>query len=384
MNIELDARGRVSCETTLYRAIESAPEVVGSVTRFKLSDATVALDGHTLATNGWDLARAQNNCPVLWAHDSGNVSSVLGQWENFTVRDGSLYADARFMPREINPLAGTVADMVAGGWLRMCSVGFVPTKGRRSTDPSRDGYDFTSQTLLEASIVPVGSLASALIEARSAGIDTGPVFHWAQTALSRGDLAEMRKAAKMPDAPTNRSLFDVADLAYLLVQLGYLEDNIEREAETEGDGSDIPGRITEALRALGQVLVDMTAEEVAEMFAEESDPEMGMMEMAAPRRALVGISRIGKAARAVPGRVTVELDVVPSAATRGVLDALARAGRVLSSENEASLRQASDLISSVLSQVVAAPDTSAMVVDEAADLERQRAAARVKVLRLRA
>jgi phage head maturation protease len=385
--MDIDAEGRVSGASTLYRSTDSAPEVVdGSVIRFKLSDASVALDGHTLAANGWDLARAQQNCPVLWAHDSDNVLSVLGQWENFAVRDGSLYADARFMPRALNPLAGTVSDMVSGGWLRMCSVGFVPTQGRRSNDPSRDGYDFTAQTLLEASIVPVGSLASALVEARSAGVDTGPVFQWAQTALSRGDLAEMRKAAKMPE-PSTRSLFDVADLAYILVQLGYLEDSVEWEAGIEGDGSDIPARLTDALRALGQVLVDMTAEEVAEMFAEEDAPgeDMGMMAMAAPRRALVAITRMGRLSRNAPDRVTVELDVVPSAATRGVLEALARAGRVLSSDNEASLRQAADLISGVLSQVVAAaaePET--LAADVSAEIDRQRAAARVKVLRFKA
>lgn len=152
--------------------------------RFKLSDSSVALDGHTLKTSGWDLTRAADNLPVLWAHDSETVNHVLGQWENLHVEGDSLLGDAVFMPREMNPTAGMVLDMIDAGYLRMCSVGFVPTDGKPS-DRGPGKFDFTKQTLLEASIVPVGSLASALVQARDAGIDISPVHEWAAKIMEK-------------------------------------------------------------------------------------------------------------------------------------------------------------------------------------------------------
>lgn len=288
--------------TQSHRLVEnSAPVKVDAQTRtFKLSDSTVALDGHTLATDGWDLTRARNNLPVLWAHDAETVEHVLGQWENLRVEGDSLLGDAVFMPREVNPTAGMVLDMVDGGWLRMCSVGFVPTDGK----PSKRGpgtYDFSKQTLLEASIVPVGSLASALVQARDAGIDISPAREWAKRNLENDMATKPGAEGNEGNAPSDeattenqpsahaeqvgrkaptiskRGLYDVAQLAYALMNLGYITENAEYEAEYEGDESPIPGKLLACLKALGEVLVEMTQEEVAEMIGEETGEgsEMG-------------------------------------------------------------------------------------------------------------
>ena len=178
---------------------DSGDAIIG----FKLSDAGVAADGHTLANDGWDLSRAETNCPVLWAHESKNLNSVLGQWKNFQVREDGLYAEAHFMPRSLNPVAGTVIDMVRRGYLRMCSVGYIPIAGRRSTAAGRSGYDFTRQTLLEASIVPIGSLASTLVSARDAGVHVQPLMEWARDVvnLAERDSGSLWKVGASEDLP---------------------------------------------------------------------------------------------------------------------------------------------------------------------------------------
>jgi hypothetical protein len=70
-----------------------------------------------------------------------------------------------------------------------------------------------------------------------------------------------------------RGLYEVSDLACMLAQAGYLQSWIEMEAEFEGDGSQIPARFAAVLKELGSILVDMTVEEVAELFAGDDDGE---------------------------------------------------------------------------------------------------------------
>jgi hypothetical protein len=65
-----------------------------------------------------------------------------------------------------------------------------------------------------------------------------------------------------------KDLYDVASLAYALNSLGYLQFNSAWEAEYEGDGSQVPAMIAEACRSLGDALLAMTAEEVAELMAQ--------------------------------------------------------------------------------------------------------------------
>jgi hypothetical protein len=58
--------------------------------------------------------------------------------------------------------------MVDEGYIRACSVGFIPTEWEFSED-RRGGIDFKRQTLLELSLCPVGANGNALIEAKGWG-----------------------------------------------------------------------------------------------------------------------------------------------------------------------------------------------------------------------
>lgn len=90
------------------------------------------------------------------------------------------------------------------------------------------------------------------------------------------DVAEKARAvldhygAKMTDksfAPKIKGLYDVAQLAYLLNELGYAHSAALWESEVEGDASKVPAMLATALRALADAFVAMSAEEVSELLA---------------------------------------------------------------------------------------------------------------------
>ena len=143
------------------------------------------------------------------------------------------------------------------------------------------------------------------------------MLEWAQKILDNGglelvqraELETLRRAAQMPtrrrssgktvkEIPLNeklkralarapkvpnfrRGLYDCAQLAYMLQSLGYCHDAAEFEEALEGDGSEVPKMLGEALKAVGEALIAMTAEEVHELLAdaegreEEAGEEMG-------------------------------------------------------------------------------------------------------------
>jgi HK97 family phage prohead protease len=132
------------------------------------------------------------------------------------------------------------------------------------------------------------------------------------------------EAAAVKSTPARRikSLSHVAWLAQLLSELGWLEESVEWEAQIEEDGSDVPARLLEAMKALGQVLLDMTAEEVAELLdddqadAEDDDLAGTILPMAA--------------------------------ALKSVRAVIVKAGKVLSAANEKKLRTAHEHVKSAM------------------------------------
>lgn len=160
-----------------------------------------------------------------------------------------------------------------------------------------------------------------------------------------------------------RDLYDVSWLAWLLMDLGSLQECVAEEAAREGDGSPLPDMLTQALQLLGQTLVAMSAEEVGELLStgeEEEDQELGLetapRAARALRRGLVVLLRQAagqpmarKGAAAVARMdsrsiaVALRHDMLSPAGMRAVADLIeTRSGRVLSSDNEATLRTAHD------------------------------------------
>ena len=195
---------------TPLRRLSTSPAIAAADDRtfgYTFSTGDVALDNHRLDPNGWDLSRCQppnNKLPFNWAHDMGQPP--IGSAFNIGVRNGALRGSVRYATADEYPFADTIFRLVKGGFLYGTSVGFIPTKGVRSTDPNRPGgYDYSNQLLLEASQCAVGADPKALADARSAGIDMAPLIAWTDkqldegsNAMPRNELEIIRRAAGAP------------------------------------------------------------------------------------------------------------------------------------------------------------------------------------------
>lgn len=124
-----------------------------------------------------------------------------------------------------------------------------------------------------------------------------------------------------------RGLYECAMLAYLVDQLGYQHGNAEWETAAEGDNSPVPAMLGKALKQLGDSLIAMTSEEVAELLSakgigdDEDDETLPPEERAYVRAAPAGVRRGWR---------------------RGYARARIREGRVLSQGNTKHLQDANE------------------------------------------
>jgi HK97 family phage prohead protease len=178
----------VSDAGRVYRSYTATTEPVASTDgaadsrrlRFTISTESTDRDRDQIAVDGWRLDNYRKNPVVLWAHSYHDLP--VARAVNIEVTGGKLTAEAEFVSADVSPFAETVYQMVKRGFLSATSVGFVPVKWVRNEE--RAGYDVMEAELLEFSIVPVPSNPEALIEARSAGLDTTPIEVWAKQTLA--------------------------------------------------------------------------------------------------------------------------------------------------------------------------------------------------------
>jgi HK97 family phage prohead protease len=295
--------------TCVRLALASEPSVTAAerVASFVFSDNSVDSYGDTIDARGWDLSSFENNPIALYGHDPSQPENVIGKARNVRVQGARLIGDIVFAEAAVNPKAELVYQMVVGGFLNAVSVGFEPVEWNLSKDKARPGgIDFTKQKLREISIVAIPANENALVMAKDAGIDVD------RLGLSAPTVTRDLKVTK-------KGLYSVSSLASLLSELGWLQDTVAWEAEYEGDGSEIPARLLEAMQNLGHILVDMTIEEVAELLGIEGDVEMIPVDatvLSAPteaQKALFALARAAHLAKA-PAPLTAGPDVDAAAA----------------------------------------------------------------------
>ena len=139
--------------------------------RFVASDESVDRYGDIIRASGWQLNNFRKNPVLLFAHDSRQPP--VGQVPSIEVVGTELIADCLFRPEGDSQLSDDVWRAVEGGFLRAASVGFTPTGPvNQLVDGAGNvtGYEFTSQELLELSVVPVPANPQALAVAKSLGI----------------------------------------------------------------------------------------------------------------------------------------------------------------------------------------------------------------------
>ena len=359
-------------ESSIATTSLGAPEFgeSGRIVRYTFSTPAVGRDLHTVAPDAWQLANFSKNPVFLWFHDDSQPP--IGRVIDIGDERGALKGSVEYAQADLNPFADMIYRMVKARYINAVSTSWQPLAWEFSRDKSRPGgVDFTKVDLLEISQVPIPALPNAIATARASGINTGPLFSWAERLLDTGgicavprdELENLRRAAKMPkrtsesatDTPDEaddkkeralkakharalarapkvpvfkRGLYEVAQLCYMLEQFGYCHNASEYEAAIEGDKSEVPAMLGEALVKFGEALKAMADEEIEELLeAHEGGEEDAEAEI--QTRSLSAADRESIAA-------------APTARCRawrsGV--AVARAGKALSASNQEKLGEA--------------------------------------------
>ena len=165
---------------------------------FIISTESVDRMGDTISVKGWDLKQYRKNPVVLFGHDSRQPP--IGKARSVQKVDGALIARAEFMDKDLSSFAFSIFQMYVKGFMKATSVGFRPLAWERAPEDDQEdrpfGLDFKKQELLEFSAVPVPANPEALIQARSAGIDTEPIKSWAAKILD--EWTETKDGLFMP------------------------------------------------------------------------------------------------------------------------------------------------------------------------------------------
>lgn len=166
--------------------------------------------------------------------------------------------------------------------------------------------------------VTKASLAAAAAELRAADFPDD-VAEKAQAVIAHYE-DKMKKSAPRFSAKSVKvkGLWAVARLADLLESLGWLEEDVEWEAEYEGDGSQLPAMLGQVMQAMGAALIAMTQEEVAELLGEEiAEEEMG---------------------KALPAAAFAKIKALPTPFAKALAVVRIKEGRAFSSANAKTLR----------------------------------------------
>ncbi len=225
--------------------------------RVVCSTPEVGRDGIVLISEGVDLSSYKTNPVVLWQHDADRPVARAIQ---IGVSGGSLEALVQFPDEGISPKADEVYGLIRSGVINAVSVGIDPLQ---VDDGSEGGQRIVKAEMLEFSFVSIPAVRGALITERAAQM---PAERSTASATAGENSRGMR--ARITRGLVVRGLWDVGALAHLLDQLGWVKCSAEMEAAAEDDGSKVPAMLGDVLKRLGDALLAMTAEEVAELLTD--------------------------------------------------------------------------------------------------------------------
>jgi hypothetical protein len=348
----------IVCRAEPFEVVKAeTPDGESLVRTFIASTSTPDREGDSLSVTGWDVDNYRRGGSVLYGHDTYSTPAhVVGKPLATWVEGNALKNRIEFTPKEVNPTGYMVYRLVAGGYLRSSSVGFMPKEWKEVSD--RPGYmpiDFLKQELLEHSIVPVPANPECLDEAKGLGIDLSPMVTWAEKMLDEKseilmvtrDLVE--GAWKMAKAPKTTVVLPAPP--------------VKDEALT-------PSESDKALHGEGSTSVQPTVDEQSSVGADKDGSLGGGSQSALqseeqPQTKDVQVetkSDIVELVKAADESMAKAVAVVTKQATelvesiKAIHGALGKAGRVLSASNEDKLRQARDLLTTVIAQVESPED----------------------------
>ncbi len=195
-----------------------AAAAAGRILRYTIS--TPGRKGDGIKLGRWRFERYRSNPIVLWSHNrwAPRVGDSVVWADDEESTDTVAHSLVAFYPRDLSELSWQVGEMHAlrGG---ASSVSFRLTDWSwadedENQDPAEEvgvwDINAREQELLEWSLVNVPMDADALVEARSAGIDTKPLAAALSEVLDRAGLrAELEQLWSIAD-PNRAQHFDTA------------------------------------------------------------------------------------------------------------------------------------------------------------------------------
>jgi hypothetical protein len=196
---------------------------------FIITSDRVDREQDTLAVDGWDFKDYEDNPVVLWAHD--HYTPPIANSRSLSPSKGVIKSIAEFTPEDLNPFGYMIYRMYAERFMHAVSVGFQPIEFTYAAD-RKYGVNYLKQGLLEYSCVPVPANPDAIAIARSKGINTAPLRHWAEQVLddSRSgptaltdDARRRVEVLRAASSPSGRAL---------ILELGDMKMTGSEKAET--------------------------------------------------------------------------------------------------------------------------------------------------------
>jgi HK97 family phage prohead protease len=167
------------------------------VLHFVASDNTLDRYGEVIEPSGWQLETYRRNPVIQNCHRYGDVLDTLGKALVTEVRPVAgrlaLYQEIEFAV-EVNPVARIAYGLYRGGFLNAVSVGFIPLTWEDGEKGSTVRRRYTSQELLEVSVVSLPANPAALQLAVRAG------------AIAQDDVSELEALLRALRGRTAREL----------------------------------------------------------------------------------------------------------------------------------------------------------------------------------
>jgi len=141
MNTQLAKLRSASRADPIRREMTVTPKVLDAgkgIIRFTASDESMDHSNEIVRLAGWRFTYFSKNAPFPDSHDYSSITKNLGQVIAYDITGGALVEDVQFA---LTPDGQTLADwafaMYRDGFLRACSVGFIPSRYATKWDSDR-------------------------------------------------------------------------------------------------------------------------------------------------------------------------------------------------------------------------------------------------------
>lgn len=213
--------------TKLIRTIHPEIRIVDrtkGIVDYVASDETLDYYREIVRAAGWRFTNFKRNAPLVDSHDYSTVEKLLGKVTDFRIEGGKLIERAQFaldVPEQ--PLARLAWRLVETGYLKACSVGFMPIRTVARWDDAAAWADavkllgldaettakarliYLEQEQMELSVCIVGANPSALAKAYNGGVINDDDMSLIETISEVKDGRRSATGAHTPDrAPVAR------------------------------------------------------------------------------------------------------------------------------------------------------------------------------------